>query len=37
MRKGDFSLFIYGRQSGRCVGSRKRRKKIMRNVKKGSI
>lgn len=34
-KQGTLRKFIYGRQHGRCVGSRKIRKKIIRKVKKG--
>lgn len=34
-RKGDFKEFMYGRQSGRCIGSRRPRKQRVRNAKKG--
>jgi hypothetical protein len=33
MGRENFRRYIYGRQSGRCVGSRKKRKKIMRGEK----
>lgn len=32
---GNYDRYIYGRRSGRTVGSKKKRKKIIRNVKKG--
>ena len=32
---GNFRKYIYGRRSGRCIGSRKPKKRIVRNAKKG--
>lgn len=32
MGRNNFTAFIYGKQSGRCVGSRKPRKQKVRNV-----
>lgn len=32
---GNYDRYIYGRRSGRAAGTKKKRKKIIRNVKKG--
>lgn len=34
MGRNNFTAFIYGKQSGRCIGSRKPRKQRVRNAKK---
>lgn len=34
MGRGNFTAFMYGRQHGRYVGSRKQKKQIIRNAKK---
>lgn len=34
MGRNNFTAFIYGKQSGRCIGSRKPRKQRVRNAKR---